>query len=324
MTNTKRGGSALLTVLWLTAALSAVGIAVASSVRAEGERASSNVEETKAAFVARGAIDRAALHLMWSKFYSITDGQPFYIAPGQPWVDLSFPMAEVHVEIIPEASKLNLNTTRPEELERLLIGLGEPEDRAMEITSAIVDWRLAVTPDRQSPFDPFYSEQRPSFLARHASFVENEEMLLVKGVTPELYYGTSLPPGPPRPGLRDCISVYGSSYALDINHVQPAVMIATGMPPGDAMAIAEIQRRNPILDSQRFSDVIQALGPAGSRLRFGGKSIYTLRATARLREMDGRLSDLRRTVSALIKFDFPGNSYNVSVKYEVLRWYDRN
>ena len=35
--------------------------------------------------------------------------------------------------------------------------------------------------------------------------------------------------------------------------------------------------------------------------------MFTLRATARIRQPDGKLSDLRRTVGALVKFYFPGN-----------------
>ena len=55
-----------------------------------------------------------------------------------------------------------------------------------------------------------------------------------------------------------------------------------------------------------------------SRLRVGGNSIFTLRATARLRRPDGGLSDLRRTVAAQVKFMPPG----YDSPYHILRWYD--
>src|SRR5271168_4862414 len=60
-----RRGSALLMVLWLTAALSAIGLAVANHVRAETERTETNVDDARSYFVARGAIERAALHILW-------------------------------------------------------------------------------------------------------------------------------------------------------------------------------------------------------------------------------------------------------------------
>ncbi|MDP9170264.1 MAG: hypothetical protein M3N54_06585, partial [Acidobacteriota bacterium] len=137
MSPKRRRGSALLTVLWLSAALSAIGLAVASNVRGETERASTNIDDTKSYFIARGAIERAALHILW--------GQDFYHY-GTPVIDLPFPDAQVRVEIIPETSKMSLNASPPEELLRLLLALGVPEARASEITGAILDWRTAVDP----------------------------------------------------------------------------------------------------------------------------------------------------------------------------------
>ena len=87
MPSSKRG-SALLTVLWLTAALSAIGLAVANNVRSETERATTNVDDVKAYFIARGAIERAALRMRW--------GIDYYRS-GNPVMELPFPNAEVRV-----------------------------------------------------------------------------------------------------------------------------------------------------------------------------------------------------------------------------------
>src|SRR5437868_13881166 len=115
-TNSRQSGSALLMVLWLTAALSAVGLAVANNVRGETERTETNVDDARSYFAARGAIERAALHILWGRQYFTEDGHPLYYVNGAPSMELSFPAADVHVDVIPEASKLNLNGSRPEEL----------------------------------------------------------------------------------------------------------------------------------------------------------------------------------------------------------------
>src|SRR5450432_3940300 len=93
-------GSALLTVLWLTAALSAIGLAVASNVRGETERTATGVDDTKAYFIARGAIERALLHMQWGGYLD-DDGHPLYYRQGQPTMDFDFPAARVTVGIIP-------------------------------------------------------------------------------------------------------------------------------------------------------------------------------------------------------------------------------
>ena len=317
----KQRGSALLTILWLTAALSAIGLAVANNVRGETERAQTNLDDAKAYFASRGAIERAALHILWGPQYRTEDGRPIYYTPGNPVMDLAFPEADVRVEIVPETSKLNLNGAHPEELYRLLLALGTPEDQASQLTSAIIDWRTPPDLTHPSPFDAFYLSQSPSFLARHASFQENEELLLVKGMTSDLYYGSAL--DNTRAGLRDCVSVYGTTGALDINTARPATLEAIGIAPEDAANIVKIRSQHPVLDGNEFTSIVQALGPAGGRLRIGGRSMFTLRASARMKRPDGSLSDMRRTAGALVRFTFPGNLERKTPGFEVLRWYDR-
>jgi general secretion pathway protein K len=314
-------GSALLTVLWLTAALSAVGLAVAANVRGETERTETHIDDARAYFMARGAVERAALHMLWSRQYRTGDGLPMYHINGDPSMELNFPAGDVHVELIPESSKLNVNGVRPEMLLRLLVALGVAEDRATEITAAVVDWRKPVDPVNPGPFDSFYLSQSPSFVPRHASFLENEELLLVKGMTPELYYGNDLDAR--RPGLRDCLTVYGGTFGLDINTAQQATLEAAGMDPPDADTIVNLRKQHPITDVREFRNIVESLGPAGRMLTIGGQTMYTMRATARLRQPDGRLSDLRRTVAALVKFYFDGNSDGKPAGFEVLRWFDR-
>ena len=307
-----KGGSALLTVLWLTAALAAIGLAVANNVRGETERSATNVDDAKSYYIARGAIERTMLHMFW--------GPDFYRF-GQPTMDFTFPGAEAHVEIITEASKLSLNASPPDELVRLLMALGQPEEKAIEITSAIIDWRTPEVIPGQSPFDAFYLAQSPSFLPRHASFLENEEMLQLKGVTPDLYYGTSLDGS--RAGLRDCLSAFAAGGSLDINTARAESMIAIGIDPEDAANIVKNRATHPILDYKELAGIQLSLGPAAARLRIGGNTMFTLRATARLRQPDGRFSDMRRTVAALVKrWDSP-NTANKNPGFEVVRWYDR-
>lgn len=318
-----RRGSALLTVLWLTAALAAIGIAVASNVRGESERTSSAVDDTKAAFEARGAIDRAALRMLWASTTPALEGQPIFWRYAVPSMDLSFPGAEVHVDIIPEAAKLNLNFMKASDAARLLLILGLGEDAALETGAAIADWRTRPENGSESPFDQYYLSRTPSFLPRHSSYVESEELLLVKGVTPELYYGTTLPPGPRRVGLRDCVSAYGGGPSVDINTAEPAVLLAIGLAPADVESIVAMRKVRPVVEYQRLQEIQQALGEPGKNLRYGGVTMYTLKATARLRLPDGRLSDMRRTSAALVKFDLPNNKGNYPINYEVIRWYDR-
>ena len=321
MRTTKRRGSALLAVLWLTAALSTIALTVASTVRGEVERAATASDDTRAYFLAQSAVNRAILWIQWGRTY----GPGTYYQPGAPPLHFNFPAGEATVDVIPESSKVNINMALPVELFRLLTALGQPPDGAQAITEAIVDWRTAVPNRQPTPIDAFYLQHTPSFMAPHTSFQEIEELLLVRGMTPDLFYGTwerDESVQPPRLvqriGLRDCVSVLANG-SLDVNYTPLPVMIASGIPPEAAGAIAAQRNIQPFPNPVVLRQFTLNMGPAAARLYVGGASVFTIRVTARPRTSTGTLSDLKRSVSALVKFNPP----ETGELFHIVRWYDR-
>jgi general secretion pathway protein K len=273
-------------------------------------------------YLASGAVERASLELLWT----LTNPTQRKIPRGSAAVDYIFPSGVAHVEIIPEAAKLDVNRVLPEELYRLVVALGVEPGRAQQITLGIVDWRSPLTQGASS-VDQYYLSLKPSFRARHASIEEIEELLLVQGVTPDIFYGTYIPipdgeqgRGPRlvrRGGLADCLSVFGSTQQVDANTAAPAVLAAIGLAPDAIVALVERRRAAPFTQEQ-LSEFMQSTGVGANRLRVEGHSIVTVRATARLRLANGLLSDLRRTVAAQVKYMPVG--YDSPI--HILRWYD--
>lgn len=314
-------GSALLAVLWLSAALSAIAFTVANTVRAETERTSTAVDALRTYYLATGAIDRALLYIQWGGGYRNPDGTAKYFENPMPVMQFQFATGSAAVNVIPETAKLNVNQASPEQLTRLLVALGIEAGAAQTITQGIVDWRVPSEGGAFTAFDQYYMTLTPSFRSRHASFQEIEELLLIRGVTPDLFYPsyTRDLQGKltPRAGLRDCLSVYGGTVVVDVNTAEPAVMEAIGVSPETAAAIVSMRRVAPFKSQDRLSGL--ADGSTGfSRLGLAPSSIATLRATAQLRLANGQSSDLRRTVSALVKF--LGPEWNPP--FHIMRWYD--
>ena len=310
-----QGGSALLAVLWVSAALAAIAFSMSSTVRGETERTSTSLDGVRSEYLAAGGIWRATDELLWAVQNPNGPG----LRRDAAVANFTFPSGVVRVDIVPEAAKLNVNMAPPEEIYRLLIALGQDPARARGIALAIAGARSpagAGAPNLSAT---------PSFSARHASFEEVEELLQVPGVTPDLFYGTYLPSpeesqGPRltrRPGLEDCLSVFGSTDRIDANGAAPAVLAAIGLSPDLINALVERRRAAPLTQGQ-LSDFMRGGGVAGSRLRVGGNSIVTMKATGRLRLQHGQLSDLRRSVGAQVKFMPPG--YDSAI--HILRWYD--
>lgn len=315
-----RRGSALIMVLWLSAALSAIAFSVANSVRGETERTSTAVDGARAYYLAEGAVERATLYMLWGPSVRNPDGSPRYWDRGMSRLHFSFPGGDAQVEIIPANSRLDINRAPTRDILRLLIALGVEPSRAQLIADGIGDWR---SPRRGlSAFDREYLLQEPSFRARHASIEEIEEILLVAGMTPELFYGTYVkdPDGNlvRLAGFRDCVSVYGSIDTFDVNTAEPALLLSVGVSPP---AVEEIVRRRqlaPYRNDGELSEVRRFAGNGGGRLRVGGIAIHTIRATARPRLPDGQLSDMQRSVAATVKL--MGTDYQPP--YQVLRWYE--
>ncbi len=319
-----RRGSALLAVLWLTVALSAIAFAVAANVRGETERTSTSTESLRAYYLASGSIDRATLWVYWgmSGGYSYPDGSPRYYRPPMPYLHYSYPTGDVQVEVIPEAGKLNVNTASQEDLARLLFAVGIDTERAARIASGIIAYRSAA----EAPDNPasLTGPGGSSFQPRNASLQELEEILLVPGMTPDIFYGR-FDRDPtngaliPRGGLRECLTVWGSGNRIDINTAPAALLESVGVPAAIVKQIVDRRVQQPFKTMDEVNPLLQGLGPETARIGIGGATIWTLRATARMRLPGGRLSDVRRTVSAVVKFLDPG-SFNPP--FHTIRWYD--
>src|SRR5271170_4439499 len=259
-TRTRSGrskGAALLAVLWLAAALSAIAFTLANTVRGEIERSSTDADGLKAYYLAAGAIDRMLVYIESSGGFPGPDGQPLFQPDRTRVLQLNFPTGTARVRYIPESSKLSVNLSTPEELGNLMLALGMDPDRARVIVAGIQDWRGGTPGGSFTQFDQYYLSLTPSFRARHASFQEIEELLLVRGVTRDLFYGNYTHDLEGRlvrrAGLRDCLSVYGSVSLIDVNTAEPAVMQAIGVSPGSVAAIVAYRQTTPILSSGQIS-----------------------------------------------------------------------
>lgn len=318
----RRRGSALLAVLWLSAGLSAIAFSVSSSVRSETDRVSTDAEGLRASYLASGALERAMLWVMWGKAgmaYTNPDGSTRFWRPYQSRLTMAFPSGDAIVEVIPESAKLNINLASPDDLYRVVFAVSGNADRSLQISQGIADWRSAAP--SPTAYDQYYFTLGPTFRARHASFQEIEELLLVRGMSPELFYGnyTTGPDGRlyARGGLRDCLSVWGSAGPFDINTSSPALLEAVGMDPATVAAVVARRQTRPFANMREVAE----LGFQSPRIStLPGNSIFTLRATARLRLPGGAYSEVARTASATIKLLNPRRSPPQPM--QVLRWYD--
>ena len=203
----RQKGGALLTVLWVSAALAAIAFSVATRVRNESARVGSTADGLRAWYLAAGSVDRGIQWMLWG-----ADFPDKFWQPKRTRLFFRYASGDVVVETFPESAKLNINTASLDDILRVVAAVSGNVAQAQEIAAAIVDWRGGG-----GAFDDYYGGIAPrmgaasvpgsTFRARHASFQEIEELLLVRGMTPELYYGNYVSDSQgrlyPTGGLRD-------------------------------------------------------------------------------------------------------------------------
>jgi type II secretory pathway component PulK len=115
----------------------------------------------------------------------------FSIVADDPTDDEDF----IRFGLTDESSKLNLNTATEQQLMVLMqAAVGENEEiDPQEIVDAILDWRDQDSTPRGTQTDTegeFYREANPRpYEVKNGPFDTVEELLLVKGVTPQILYG---------------------------------------------------------------------------------------------------------------------------------------
>src|SRR3954468_16757078 len=100
-------GGALLAVLWLSAGLAAIALAVSSNVRSETDRVSTSGEGLRASYLASGALERGILWLVWgnSGFNSnAADGMPRFWTYTMRRAPMRFPTRGALGALIPESA----------------------------------------------------------------------------------------------------------------------------------------------------------------------------------------------------------------------------
>ena len=238
-------GSILLLTLWVIALLSIMAYALMARVRmglreeawAQGEM------EAQGYLAALGTFAMERLKSdedpgtdsfkdEWGKAFDVTDSAAFLsqyegVAPTCTDFTLSIQPAD-------ECGKINVNTANNGLLAEVLkeCGVSVP----LEIVEAIVDWRDAD--DAGQSEAGYYDGLTPPYGPRNDNLKRIEELLCVRGISPQLFYGedenhnwrldpneddgdASFPrdngDGTLQPGLVDLLTVFGEGEGINVN-----------------------------------------------------------------------------------------------------------
>ncbi len=300
-----RSGIALILVLWIMAILTLLLYAFLGEMQVEYSLASGYADGIKASQLAWSGVDRACARVLNEKLthHSLSDSwsddeSAFFEVPlGDGVYSVFRPVfgddEKVQWGVDDEASKINVNYATREVLLKL-------PRMTEEMADAIIDWRDEdATPGAAGAEESYYAALSVPYHCKNAPFESLEELLYVRGITPEILYGedanlngrletnendgdTSWPPdnrdGRLDPGLWSLLTVWSSdkneaadgSKRTNINAATPAQLQEAGFTATEIQTINAIRvTRGPFGSiAHLLGNPNQGLLPVLSKERF--------------------------------------------------------
>jgi type II secretory pathway component PulK len=334
-------GVALIVVMIAIAVFTALAGALALSMKVETKLAMNADNEQQLLWLGRSGVEYARWILAQEASLA---GQP-YDSLNQIWaggpgangetnsvlagISLdNFPVGNgtVSLQIIDLERKANINTANAAVLQQALTVMGVNADDISVVSDSIQDWRSpAAGPRVAGAESDYYQSLTPPYYAKNAPIDDLSELLLVKGVTPEMYWGSgsSNSPAPPqRPqlglgtapdqppaypfGLVDVFTAV-SSGKININTADAnALQLIPGVDASIAAAIIQ-QRSGPdgvdgTEDDTPFQNAAGALQTAGLNPADAGRAgnLLTTRSSTFEVHVTARIGDATREFHAII------------------------
>jgi general secretion pathway protein K len=313
-------GVALIIVLWIFIFLFVVAFEFSTAAREEAGAAYRFNEETEGYYLAVAAFERG----LYDLFNRQTGAGPQPQAQKDDpldgaWREETLGSGVFRVRFVDEGGKININRVNDETLRRVFTHLGLDAARRDVLVDSIMDWRDADDLHRANGAEnDYYASLSPAYAAKNGLLDTVEDLLWIKGMTRELFYGqpeTGEPGSKPGIPLRDLFTVDSPIDRVNLRTASAEVIHAlTGIALERCRAFAEERRK---LSDKTLGDLLPLLGigandAAMQMFIFTNPSVVAVEAEGKSKE-----SRSARRVKGVVRL---GGGQG----FELLRWLDRD
>jgi general secretion pathway protein K len=222
-------GMVLITVLWIVLVIAFISFSLAAAARIELTASENSFDSDRAFFMAKSAAE-AMFHDLQKP--GSLGGSPVVKEDGE-WV-FPFESGEARVRYEWSANLIEINAASDELLASMFESLGVDQTLRNQLVDSILDWRdIDDVPSLNGAELNDYGqviigEQR---LPRNGPFQSLDELLLVKHMTPEIFYGRvefDQTTGKYKrvPGVRDLVNLSSGINRINVNIASTAVLAA--------------------------------------------------------------------------------------------------
>ena len=259
-----RSGFVLLATIWITAMLSVVALGYASTARLKALLARNGVGWISGKYELQSALILGEHE--YQKYNTnkalLDEKEEVEGITGKPLV-LWFPRYEsyeavvdnstVYVNLANADAKLNVNGLTRDEIILIAEACEVVEDDAEALADSIQDWIDTDQNHRLNGAEnDYYESLDPPYQCKDGAIESLEELLLIRNITPEIFYG-----GEDRAGLVDFLTYRGNATAFDVNCCSPkAFRIIDDFPLEAVDGIIEMRAEAPIKDINELSEIV--------------------------------------------------------------------
>ncbi len=295
--NHQQAGSVLIVVMWVMVAMSLLAMSFSASIRTEVDAARNAVDQKEAYYLSRAGIEYAIYKIIESQtaFAQLQRQREEGFQSLPPVltgsVDLAMGRGNASVEIIDETGKINVNLAPNYLFYNLLIAVGLDEQQADIITDSIEDWRDRDDLHHLNGAESDYYQSLPEpHLAKNGPLDVPEELLLVRGITPEIYYGrkgtTESGEQVEYYGLQKYLTTFGNINRINVNSAPVPVLAAVpGLDGEAANLIYSMRQEAPFLNVTEVMERVPGISTEAGRL------LSTIRSNVYTLISDGHLAD---------------------------------
>jgi general secretion pathway protein K len=311
-------GVALLAVMSAVSVMLLVALAFAGSVQIETRTAIYRREATQAYALAAGGVQAAILEIAYPPPNDQRNESPLWVE-GQRLLRVPYQGGQAVVEIVNETGKLDLNAAGPEQLTRLFEARGMEKTAAAALAAAIENWRTPASDSRESrALEDYYHDA--GIHPAHAHFSSLEEVLLVRGMSRDVFYGTAELTSQQRIERRYAVAqdltIYSQTSHVNVNYASEAALLS--VPGMDESLTGPLLEQRSLKPFKSLNDLEQRLATsvpldAVPFLTTDTCKIYTIVAVGAVKG-----SPVRRSVKAVVQVA----PQQGPARHRIIGWYD--
>jgi general secretion pathway protein K len=224
--------------------------------------------------------------------------------------------------LVDEGGKININRIDEATLRRILTNLGLESNARDVLIDSIMDWRDADDLHRANGAESdYYLALSPAYTAKNGALDTVEDLLWIRGMTPDLFYGYSdrddqSADKARQVGLREIFTVDSPIDRVNLRTAGAEVIHAlSGIPLEKCRAFVEERKK---LSNKTLADLLPLLGLGGGGDAALQMFIFTNPSVVAV-EAEGRPTDAGqpRRVKGVVRL---GGAQG----FELLRWLDRD